>query len=244
MFKARTAYTRCLYSLLILSLVLNTLFFTQASPSRASTLQALTLGQLSRLSALVFEGKVLSKEVIEDEKGRIWTQYQLEVIELWKGKKIEKNSLLELTILGGSLGEGVVKRTQVIHGQVQLEEAQQGVFFLEKTAQGQYVFTGMSQGFYEIIELNGQLWAKREVDEQHLYAKVSAQSFASVQYSPNFKPLNELKSLVIHGAKKVPSLQNRSHEIYPVKVRSKSVHRIKDSHLVPSSQVPSSQGVK
>ena len=101
---------------------------------KASSIQALTLGQLTRLSALIFDGQVLAKDVLEDEKGRIWTHYQVQINELWKGKIIGNTQIINLHLLGGTVGEGIIKRRQLIHGQVDLDTDQRGVFFLEKKA--------------------------------------------------------------------------------------------------------------
>ena len=182
--------------------------------SEASSIQALTLGQLTRLSALVFDGQVIAREVFEDEKGRIWTRYQVEIKEFWKGKGNHLDRVLELNLLGGTIGEGIVKRSQVIHGQVQLSLDQRGIFFLEKTAAGHYVFTGMSQGFFEVIKREHGLWVRRRLDEQHIYGKVHAVRLASDPHSPNSKPLQELKNLVTQGIRKAPALDAVKQTVY------------------------------
>ena len=182
--------------------------------SEASSVQALTLGQLTRLSALVFDGKVTTREIFEDEKGRIWTRYQVEIKELWKGKGNHLGRVLELNLIGGTIGEGIVKRSQRIHGQVQLNIDQRGIFFLEKTAAGQYVFTGMSQGFFEVVKRDRHLWVKRRLDEQLLYGKIQAVRLASEPHSPNLKPLHELKILVTQGVRKAPALGAAKQPVY------------------------------
>ena len=215
MLKAYRSYFKKICESLVFFLTILCMFSTFNCPqSEASSVQALTLGQLTRLSALVFDGKVMTREVFEDEKGRIWTRYQVDIKELWKGKGNQLGRTLELNLLGGTIGEGIVKRSQRIHGQVQLSVDQRGIFFLEKTAAGQYVFTGMSQGFFEVVKRDRHLWVKRRLDEQHIYGKIQAVRLASAPHSPNLKPLHELKILVTQGVRKAPALGAVKQAIY------------------------------
>ena len=93
---------------------------------------------MTRLSHLVAQGVVLTKQVIEDDHGSIWSVYRIKLQQVWRGA-YRAQDIIELTLRGGVLGEGVTLRGQEIPGQPQLSAGQEGVFFLERSARGQLV---------------------------------------------------------------------------------------------------------
>lgn len=202
----------------MLLLTLSMLFYcirpNACRQAKATSIQALTLGQLTRLSTLIFDGQVIAKDVFEDRKGRIWTHYQVQINEIWKGKKIHNTQIIDIDLLGGTLGDGIIKRRHVIHGQVYLDVDQRGVFFLEKSAAGHYVFTGLSQGFFKVVKQGEYWWVKRDLDPQHLYGKVKTFRLASAPQTPDSLSLAELKSLVTKGARKTASLNSPKQPVY------------------------------
>jgi hypothetical protein len=171
----------------------------------ATTLRALTLGQLFRLSGLVFQGSITSKTIFEETTGGMWTQYMIHIDEVWKGDQRLTRAPFKLVLRGGELGDGITHRGQVIHAQVNLEEGERGVFFLELTPKGQWVFTGMSQGWFKIVEQNQEIWAVRTLDESHLYGGVKATSFSNIRGDQNHLPLSSLKSRILRGASQPPA---------------------------------------
>ena len=189
---------------LALLLMLMTPLMTSHEGS-ATTLRALTLGQLSRLSGLIVQGSITSKTILEETSGSMWTQYMIHIDEVWKGDKRLTRQPFELILRGGELGDGITHRGQVIHAQVNLKEGEHGVFFLELTPTGQWVFTGMSQGWFKIIEQNQELWAVRTFDESHLYGVVKATSFSNVRGDQNHLPLSSLKGRILRGAAQAPA---------------------------------------
>lgn len=180
------------------------------SQGLATTIQALTLGQLSRLSGRIIQGTVQSKHVVELENRTVWTRYSIYVEEVWKGDQKLSGQSFDLTLQGGELGHGVTHRGQVILGQVNLEEGDRGVFFLERSARGHWVFTGMSQGWFTVVEQGQEEWVIRHLDERHLHHLVHARTFAHVIGHRNYLPLASLKSRVLKGPVKPPSFKGKS----------------------------------
>ena len=166
----------------------------------ATTLQPLTLGQMTRLSHLIAQGVVLTKRVIEDDQGSIWSVYRIKLQQVWRGA-YRAQETIELTLRGGVLGEGVTLRGQEIPGQPQLSAGQEGVFFLERSARGQLVFTGMSQGWFEISERDGAEWVSRDLEHRaHLMRAPRAVQFAGAEVNLDSLPLAKLRALVKQGA--------------------------------------------
>lgn len=189
-------------------------FLTPCPLGHSTSLQELTLGQMVRLSTLIFKGEVLSKETFKDAQGSFWTHYVIRCDESWKGK-LKPQELFELTLRGGVIGKGSNKEGQVIHGQVDVSVGQEGVLFLEYTNSGRWVFTGMNQGWYELIEKAGDVIALRPNMGSHLHKPIPKQFFTGVEQNLNTMPLKSLKQRVLRGAKRIPSF---GQPIQPVKV--------------------------
>lgn len=176
----------------------------RASTAQATSLRALSLKQVVRLSAFVFRAEVTAATPVETSRGEVWTHYDLRLIELWKGDPRRVEEALTLTLKGGVVGEGITLRGQMIHGQPQLKRGDEGVFFLERSVGGQLVFTGMSQGWYPLEVRQEQLWAVRSSDYRaHLHGKREAQRF---QGAPDIDalPLAQLRSYVKYSTHAPP----------------------------------------
>ena len=207
-------------SLLALTLVVYSLPLNQ---SMATTIKALTLGQLSRLSGRIVQGYVTSKQVIELEKGEMWTRYTIYVEEVWKGDQRLLGQSFDLTLQGGELGHGVTHRGQVIHGQVKLEQGDKGILFLERSAAGHWIFTGMSQGWFKVVKQAAEEWAVREIDEQHLHQVIHAQTFAQVRGDRHRIPLTSLKRRILTGVAQPPPFKGQRTQVIVHPVSSSGV---------------------
>ena len=171
------------------------------SKAEATTLKPLSLGQMTRLSTLVIRGTITDKEVIDDQRGGIWSVYQIQIVDVWRGSSHRSGEILKLTLRGGVLGEGVTLRGQHITAQPQLTQGQEGVFFLERAASGQLVFTGMSQGWFSIVVREGATWVSRDPSyHAHLLKRTVVQRFAGTPRDPDLMRLSTLRRLVKRGA--------------------------------------------
>jgi hypothetical protein len=171
------------------------------SKAEAIMLKPMSLGQMTRLSTLVIRGRITDKEVIDDQRGGIWSVYQIHIVNVWRGSSYKSGEMIKLTLRGGVLGEGVTLRGQHISAQPQLTQGQEGVFFLERAANGQLVFTGMSQGWFSIVVREGATWVSRDPSYQaHLLKKTAVQRFAGVPHDPDLMRLSTLRRLVKRGA--------------------------------------------
>ncbi|GEM_PF-2875653 len=103
----------------------------------------LPLPDLARSSSLVVRGKVISSESYKDGKThRIMTRHQVEVGEVWRGKRVSKVTVLTM---GGEVGD----LGQWIPGEAVLEQGGEYVLFLQ-SAGGGYAVTGMAQGLFRV----------------------------------------------------------------------------------------------
>lgn len=191
--------------------------------AEATSLIPLTLGQLTRLSDLVFEGQVIERDVVEDHEGSIWTRYTLQIEVMWRGTLKRESQYLEISLRGGELGQGVHRRKQVIYGQPQLHLNDRGIFFLERASTGHWVFAGMSQGWFKIQVRGEEEWVTRSNVVAHLHKASSTQSFSTVRGDLNDMPLDQLRRLVTRGASHPKPLTDT--EVYSPSV-SKVNHQI------------------
>ena len=193
-----TPLARCTLKFMAL-VIINVLVLFQSTS--ATTLQPLSLGQLTRISSLVVRGVVTHKEVIDDERGAIWSVYQIRLLDIWRGSHHQVGDTLQLALRGGTLGQGVTLRGQMIPAQPQLNQGQEGVFFLERASTGQLVFTGMSQGWFSVIKRDGVHWVSRDPSYRtHLHKTQPVQRFVGAPQNPDLMPLSQLRALVKRGA--------------------------------------------
>lgn len=180
--------------------------------AHATTLKPLTLGALTRLSAFVFRGEVLSREVTRTSSGAIWTRYRISVLSPWRGA-LAPRDVIHLDIQGGMIERDGAHYRQEIHGQPKLEPLQQGVFFLERAASGRLVFTGMSQGWFPVSRQGGVAWAERDPQiRAHLYRGSSrrdqTERFVGAPLNLERIKLSSLKRIVTRGVRPPEALPN------------------------------------
>jgi hypothetical protein len=111
---------------------------------RAIQFTPLSIEQLTRESALVVRGTVLSKSCQRDSAGRIFTKVELEVAEVWKGTLLTNR----FTVVhgGGILGD----RKATVSGQVEYGIGEEVVAFLVLNQRGEGVTIGLAQGKFQI----------------------------------------------------------------------------------------------
>ncbi len=109
-------------------------------------MRPLSVQTLTEKARFVLRGKVGSKTVQRDQSGRIFTQIELEVTEVWKGSGLTNR--FTLVQGGGVLGE----RREVVSGQAELSIGEDVVLFLVQNERGEGVILGLSQGKFDVTK--------------------------------------------------------------------------------------------
>ena len=104
----------------------------------------LSIEALTDQSELILQGTVLSKTCLRDKSGRIYTQVELAVTEVWKGA-ISGSPFL-IVHGGGVLGE----EQSVVSGQAPYELGKEVVAFLVRNERGEGVTVGLMQGKFDV----------------------------------------------------------------------------------------------
>jgi len=99
---------------------------------------------MTRLADAIVRGEVLSKSCERDKQGRIYTQIELAVSEVWKGSVSTKK--LVIVQGGGVLGEERV----IVSGQVQYDIGEEVVTFIVYNGAHEAVTLGMTQGKFHL----------------------------------------------------------------------------------------------
>lgn len=115
----------------------------------------LSIEDLVTHSELVVRGTVLSKSCQRDAQGRIYTEVELKLSEVWKGT--HSGSHLKVVHGGGTLGEERVH----VQGQVDYRIGDDTVVFLVINPRGVAVTLAMAQGKFDVWknDLNGEFLA-------------------------------------------------------------------------------------
>jgi hypothetical protein len=116
-----------------------------APPLLALLLVPLSIAELTAKSDLVLQGTVTSITVKRDQQGRIQTEIELDVAEVWKGSW-NKPDPFKVVQGGGTLGD----RRQFVSGQPAYRPGEAVVLFLALNSRGQGVTIGMAQGKFEL----------------------------------------------------------------------------------------------
>ena len=95
----------------------------------ATSLRAVSIGDLLGAAELVFEGRVLSRESGRRARGSIRTCARFEVLDVLKGPPVA--SPLELCFSGGA----VDGRMHGVHGMIHPKRGERGVYFVESLSQ-------------------------------------------------------------------------------------------------------------
>ena len=93
---------------------------------------------------LILHGQVEAKTVQRDDRGRIFTEVEVRVIELWKGKHPGKTLLLVHP--GGVLGDIETKAS----GQPEYKPGEEVVLFCVENDAGKYVTVGLGNGKFRV----------------------------------------------------------------------------------------------
>jgi hypothetical protein len=112
--------------------------------ARADMMVPLPIETISARAQLILERKVLSKTVLSDTNGNIYTKVDFQVNEVWKGA-IPAN---HFTIVydGGVLGD----RGMSVSGGVEYEVGEEAVAFLVLNDRGEGITVGLTQGKFRV----------------------------------------------------------------------------------------------
>ncbi len=106
----------------------------------------LSIEELTTRSALIVRATVASKSCLRDDRGRIYTEIELQVSEVWKGA--HAGSKLTVVQSGGTLGDQRV----VVSGEVNYVPGEAVVAFLVLNPKGQAVTLALMQGKFELLK--------------------------------------------------------------------------------------------
>ena len=104
----------------------------------------LSIEEMTARAEAVVHGQVLSSQCLKDSQNRIYTQIQLQVIDVWKGK-IETSPLT--VVHGGGTLDG---RTSKAEGQVQYAKGEEVVLFAVFNDRKEAVTLGLAQGKFAV----------------------------------------------------------------------------------------------
>ncbi len=115
--------------------------------AEATVVMEVGLEEMSHASAVVFHGVVENVQVTEapEKPGAIHTEVRFRASEILKGKSHFQESLLTISLLGGTLHG----KTLHVPGMPEFVEGMAAVVFLEKTSAG-FALTGLHQGLFVI----------------------------------------------------------------------------------------------
>jgi len=113
-------------------------------PLTASLLVPLSIEQMAKQADWIVHGTVINQKCIQDAKGRIFTQVEIGIHDVWKGK-VNANPLLVIHS-GGRLNG----RTSLAHEQVEYKSGEEVVVFLVRNSRGEAVTLGLCQGKFTV----------------------------------------------------------------------------------------------
>jgi hypothetical protein len=154
----------------------------------------LSIAELAKESDLVVRGVVLSKSCERDAQGRIFTQIELDVQEVWKGTL--KTNKLTIVQGGGILGEESV----VVSGQVQYDLDEEVVAFIVYNAAREAVTLGMTQGKFHLERLRNtsRIYAHNPFHGRPLHSGKNRSELENESKLPTgLMTVEELKSKVV-----------------------------------------------
>ena len=115
-----------------------------ASAVHSVVMVPFTIETLAERAQLVVHGIVSSTTCQRDDAGRIYTQVELQISEVWKGRV--SSAQLQVVHGGGVLGE----QRSVVSGQVDYQPGEEVVGFFLLNDRGQAVTLGLAQGKFHI----------------------------------------------------------------------------------------------
>ena len=117
-----------------------------AGPALATTLEQLSLDEMARQSTAIVRARVTGSHAAT-RTGDIYTYFQLQVLENWKGQ-----GSTEVAVPGGVVG-GI---RQSVTGAPELKIGQEYVLFLWTSPSGLTQVIGLSQGLFTLVDSNGE----------------------------------------------------------------------------------------
>lgn len=108
----------------------------------ATTLEQLTLDEMSQKSTAVVRARVSGSHTAT-RNGNIYTYFQLQVLENWKGQAVTE------VALPGGVADGI---RQSVSGAPELKLGQEYVLFLWTSRSGLTQLIGLSQGVFKLSE--------------------------------------------------------------------------------------------
>jgi hypothetical protein len=168
-------------------------------PARAVLFEPLAIDALAQQAEAVVEGKVLSKTAMRDESGRIYTQVEIEVTDLWKGSI--SGSPLAVVHGGGILGE----HRSSVSGQVEYELGENVVAFIVRNHRGEAVTLGLAQGKFHVWT-DGTTGVRYAVNSFHGVTQTAAGRVGLLNHKPGLRnggllSVSELRKLVREAAR-------------------------------------------
>jgi hypothetical protein len=119
---------------------------------RATTLEQLTLDDMSQKSTAIVRAKVTGSRSASRGSGRaadIYTYYQLQVLETWKSPGPAATFATTEVAVPGGVANGI---RQIVSGAPVLEPGQEYVIFLWTSRSGLTQVIGLSQGVFKLSE--------------------------------------------------------------------------------------------
>lgn len=135
-------WTRPLTGFVPMALALSVIAPGFVSRVQATTLEQLTLDDMIRQSTAIVRARVTGSHA-GMRAGNIYTYFQLQVVENWKGQKVT-----EVAVPGGVNG-GI---RQSVSGAPELKSGQEYVLFLWTSRSGLTQVIGLSQGLFKLSE--------------------------------------------------------------------------------------------
>ncbi len=133
-----------------------------AAPALATTLVALDVEGLTRLSDVVVRAQVLSSQArITKDGARIVTDSELEVLEVLKGAPPKRLIAMQPGGVVGEIG-------QKVDATARFEPGEEVVVFLERRGE-RYTVAGMQQGRWKVERSGGKAVARPQTDGDALY---------------------------------------------------------------------------
>jgi hypothetical protein len=112
------------------------------APGFATTLEQLTLDEMTQKSTAIVRARITGSHAAT-RNGNIYTYFQLQVLESWKGQAVK-----EVAVPGG-VADGV---RQTVAGAPELKAGQEYVLFLWTGRSGLTQLIGLSQGLFKLSE--------------------------------------------------------------------------------------------
>jgi hypothetical protein len=139
-------WTRLLTGFVPMALAMSVIAPGSVSSIRATTLEQLTLDDMIQQSTAIVRARVTGSHA-GMRAGNIYTYFQLQVVENWKGQRVT-----EVAVPGGVAG-GI---RQSVSGAPELKPGQEYVLFLWTSRSGLTQVIGLSQGLFKLSEESSQ----------------------------------------------------------------------------------------